>query len=244
MRYWLNSNAQSLPRFKKALLTPGGLCLVAGVLLVIFCLWWFVAGRQYPKRDFTHKNIITTVFWVGETENESNGFIANIASAWDANWLQSYGGVDSPDNRRGYVPAGFTPKENPFYFALPYDDIAEDGSYKPSAAWCQALSANPAKGHSWCKNAWIAIRSSGKIVYAQWEDVGPFEENDTAYVFGTNRPRNTEGERAGLDVSPAVRDYLGLSDVARTDWGFVRFDDVPDGPWKTTVTTSRGYRVN
>jgi hypothetical protein len=37
---------------------------------------------------------------------------------------------------------------------------------------------------------------------------------------------------AGLDVSPAVRDYLGLkqqTDV--TDWRFVDFSEVPRGPW-------------
>ena len=37
---------------------------------------------------------------------------------------------------------------------------------------------------------------------------------------------------AGLDVSPAVRDYLGMrggKDVC--DWKFVEARDVPPGPW-------------
>ena len=36
---------------------------------------------------------------------------------------------------------------------------------------------------------------------------------------------------AGLDVSPAVRDFLGLASTDVTDWKFVEFRDVPYGPW-------------
>jgi hypothetical protein len=36
---------------------------------------------------------------------------------------------------------------------------------------------------------------------------------------------------AGLDVSPAVRDYLGIESTDVTDWKFVDFKDVPLGPW-------------
>ena len=43
----------------------------------------------------------------------------------------------------------------------------------------------------------------------------------------------------GLDVSPAVRDYLGLSGMNRTVWQFVDASKVPDGPWKQVVTTSQ-----
>jgi hypothetical protein len=34
-----------------------------------------------------------------------------------------------------------------------------------------------------------------------------------------------------LDVSPAVRDYLGLGDIDFCDWRFVDFTRVPLGPW-------------
>ena len=37
---------------------------------------------------------------------------------------------------------------------------------------------------------------------------------------------------AGLDVSPAVRDYLGLGPMSLTDWQFVEVRDVPPGPWR------------
>jgi hypothetical protein len=36
-----------------------------------------------------------------------------------------------------------------------------------------------------------------------------------------------------LDVSPAVRDYLGLQPTDVTDWQFVNTQDVPPGPWRS-----------
>ena len=36
---------------------------------------------------------------------------------------------------------------------------------------------------------------------------------------------------AGLDVSPAVRDFLGLTGMDVTSWRFVDFPDIPPGPW-------------
>ena len=52
-----------------------------------------------------------------------------------------------------------------------------------------------------------------------------------ACVFGNERPKPNLNKGAGLDVSPAVRDYLGMSDTDVTDWKFVDFDEVPPGPW-------------
>jgi hypothetical protein len=50
-------------------------------------------------------------------------------------------------------------------------------------------------------------------------------------VFGPERPLPNLNKGAGLDVSPAVRDYLGMDDTDMTDWKFVDFDEVPTGPW-------------
>ena len=88
------------------------------------------------------------------------------------------------------------------------------------------------------KNQWVKIISGSSTCYAQWEDVGPFGEDDVRYVFGMKRPRNPTNNHAGLDVSPAVRDCLGLVDgVTPTSWRFVDAADVPPGPWQTIVTT-------
>ena len=36
---------------------------------------------------------------------------------------------------------------------------------------------------------------------------------------------------AGVDVSPAVRDYLGLGSLGLVDWRFVEQGNLPIGPW-------------
>ncbi len=189
-----------------------------------------------------HKNITVTYFWIGEPADSENGYIPNSESSWDINWQAHYGGVDDPNNRSGFYPAAFIPKENPFYFALPYDDYDSTGNRRQSAYkqiyW--------AKGKIWsayesmCKNRWIKIIKGSKTVYAQWEDCGPFFYNDSNYVFGTSLPMNqTQNNSSGLDISPAVRDYLGISGLDIIDWQFVDSIDVPNGPWKLIITTSQ-----
>ncbi len=191
-----------------------------------------------------HRNIVTTVFWVGEPADNSNGYVGNSASAWDDSWQRHFGGLDSPVQRTAFRPIAFVPGENTFYTALPYSDVNENGDRKPTATRCPQFYYHASQPFSWCKNSWIAISHADKTVYAQWEDSGPFESDDTAYVFGTSQPRNHFGERAGLDVSPAVRDYLSLQDVDHTDWRFMAADSIPNGPWHSVVTIFPGTQVN
>src|SRR5262249_32908549 len=130
-----------------------------------------------------------------------------------------------------------------FYFALPFNDLDTNGVRKAAAPqiipW--ARRTHVARGDSWLMNHWIKIVAHGRAAYAQWEDVGPFLENDAAYVFGSARPSNLDGVGAGLDVSPAVHDFLGLGDVSKTRWQFVSAAQVPPGPWKQVVTTSHVF---
>lgn len=190
------------------------------------------------------KTVTTTYFWVGEPADSDNDFISNAMSAWDGSWQKDFGGFDDPFNRKGYWPALFKPKENPFYFALPYNDMTIDGKRKDTAKSCPNASSMIQVPHSWCKNSWIMIKANGKTVYAQWEDVGPFESDDSDYVFGKSKPKNNFGSKAGLDVSPAVKDYLSLKDVDTCSWKFVSASLVPKGPWKEVVTASKGYLVH
>ena len=198
-----------------------------------------VSGTEY----LLHKNISTTYFWAGEEADADNKNISNLPSAWDEDWVKHFGGIDNPKKRNGFYPAGFTPKENPFYFALPYNDFDSKGNQKNYSVALTMWDPNEKIGaeQSMCKNQWIKITKDGKTVYAQWEDVGPFGEDDKAYVFGGATPKSKENSHAGLDVSPAVHDYLGLSDVDKTDWQFVDASAVPDGPWKKIVTTSQVF---
>lgn len=190
------------------------------------------------QTTFIHEQIVATEFWVGEPADADNAGITNTSSTWDENWQQHYGGIDDPADREGYAPAAFTPLQNPFYAALPYSDFDSQGNRKASASNCLQLGGNANSQTSWCKNNWIAITYGEKTAYVQWEDAGPFGENDTSYVFGTGRPQNKLGAGASIDLSPATGDYLGLSGLDKVNWHFVRYNDVPNGPWKQIITNN------
>ncbi len=190
--------------------------------------------------QFSHSGVTTTVFWVGEEASADNNNIHNNSSAWVEDWLNAFGGVDNPSARNGYLPTGFTPKENPFYIALPYNDLDENGVRKSTASKCGATSSK----YSWCKNSWVAVRCQGKVAYGQWEDAGPNGEDDVNYVFGNALPLNQFDTKAGLDVSPAIRDYLSLSGENKCDWTLVNFANVPDGPWKQIITSTPSYEAS
>lgn len=182
------------------------------------------------------KDAIATVFWVGEDATDDNGFIHNSASAWDGAWMTHFGGVDDPHLRCDWRPCAFMPKENPFYVALPYNDIDDQGVKKADADIIPWNDASQQK--SVLKNRWIHVVHAGKSCYGQWEDVGPFFEDDSAYVFGSAaKPKNTYGVSAGIDLSPALRDCLGADGLSDVRWRHVDAGEVPAGPWKTIITT-------
>jgi hypothetical protein len=157
--------------------------------------------------------ITATTFWVGEPPTPNDP--GNLASAWDPNWTTT------------------SKSQNSFYVALPYNDIA-DGHTKPEARsiipWFKQAFVRD--GQSVLKNKWIAIRKGSRVCYAQWEDVGPFQVDHWQYVFGNERPRPNVNRDAGIDLSPAIRDYLGMSGMDQCDWKFVEAKEVPQGPWK------------
>lgn len=193
-----------------------------------------------------HTNITATVFWVGEPVG--NGSSENNAiSAWDDAWQKHFGCFDNPTSRTYYFPTGCTPKENPFYLDLPYNDFTEQGTRKADALnvvpW--AKEKNWSSTESLMKNRWVKISRASFVCYGQVEDAGPYEYNDSAYVFGQNdaRPKSLEANNAGLDVSPALRDCLhftGLNnDENQVNWQFIEQTNVPPGPWKNTITSSQ-----
>src|SRR6266496_1306802 len=192
------------------------------------------SSRPTTQRFPWKTNIVTTVFWIGGPKETYVS--VRTASAWDPNWIQNYGGVDNPDPsaRRSYIPVAFIPRQNPFYCALPYNDVV-NGQFKPEAPsvipWFKQAYSGP--GQSVCKGRWVAIRKGNRTCYAQWEDCGPFRTDHFQYVFQNERPKPNLNDGAGLDVSPAVRDYLRLQPTDTTDWQFVEARDVPPGPWRS-----------
>ncbi len=182
------------------------------------------------------RTVVTTVFWCGEQPTENNP-TPNDKSAWDQNWMKNFGGYDNPNQREGFSPKTFVPKLNPFYVALPYNDIGKDYRHRPEAAevipWF--WEKYQGDGISVCKGRWLAIHYQGKICYAQWEDVGPFEIDHHEYVFGKENARVNRNQGAGLDISPAVRDFLEMPSGERVEWKFVEDYEVPKGPWKSLI---------
>jgi hypothetical protein len=176
------------------------------------------------------ENIVATTFWIGEPRSSGNP--SNTRSAWDSGWMAHYGGEDSPTQRIDLLPTGFTPRQNPFYIALPYSDVSK-GHTKPEAAqiipWFKSSFSQD--GHSVLKDHWVAIRRGARVCYAQWEDAGPFRTDHWQYVFGNERPLSNQNHDAGIDLSPAVRDFLNIGGMDSVDWKFVEFSNVPAGPW-------------
>lgn len=199
-----------------------------------------IIENNYPL----HKNITATVFWVGEPVG--NGSSENNAlSSWDDEWQENFGGYDNPFCRDGYYPCWFTPKENPFYVSVPFNDFDDDGQRKLIAykivpwsddrVWTDEISM--------MKNRWVKIIHNDNTCYGQVEDTGPYQYNDYNYVFDNTKPVNTLANSAGMDVSPALRDclvFIGLNNALnKINWQFIDYENVPDGPWKEKITTSQ-----
>jgi len=176
--------------------------------------------------------IITTMFWIGEGSTPISS-TTNVQSSWDEDWLPNNHGSDSPYNRNGYASGNHASTLNPFYVALPFNDLAFPDKARRwlPAGWYRR--PKDGKQVSACKDRWVEIKNQrGDYCYAQWEDVGPLNYSDAEYVFGGERPNGLGDNHAGLDVSPAVAQYLGIDGKNRlTSWRFVDDEDVRPGAW-------------
>lgn len=195
------------------------------------------AQIRYPWK--TH--VTCTIFWIGEQPTQRNP-TPNCKSSWDQKWAENFGGYDDPDparriadHARGeFRPKAFIPQLNPFYIALPYNDVQGWGRHKPEASrvipWFHRM--RPAPGKTVLKGRWLQIYNGSRSCFAQWEDCGPWVTNDWEYVFGDKPPKTKQNGAAGIDISPAVRDYLDLRSGQKVHWRFVEAGQVPHGPWK------------
>lgn len=213
-------------------------------------------GRRYPL----HTRIVATTFWVGEIFDPSSSDGSQVISTYDAHWMQHYGGCDGAVingkcrterrvARNGFFPTRMTPRENPFYLDLPFDDINDPAAFSQRAQVVPWANDPGYSGHaddpnfSYMKNRWVKLMRDGRTCYGQVEDAGPGQYDDHRYVFGADdrRPANRRYNGAGLDVSPALTGCLSFSELngddSRVDWKFVDEVDVPAGPWKRLVTT-------
>ncbi|MEU4672876.1 hypothetical protein AB0F91_34155 [Amycolatopsis sp. NPDC023774] len=219
-----------------------------------------LAPPSVPSSFPWHTGIVATTFWVGEIFDPNAEDGSQVESAYDDRWLDHYGGCDGVVTAEtcdteprtaanGFFPTRMTPRENPFYLDLPFDDVGDEVAHRQRAAvvpWASddrysARVSDP--GFSLLKNRWVRIRHAGKVCYGQIQDAGPGRYDDAKYVFGTDdaRPANDRFNGAGTDVSPALNGCLGFAELNgendRVDWQFVDDSEVPPGPWKIIVTT-------
>ncbi|MEU6645722.1 hypothetical protein ABZ863_24670 [Saccharomonospora sp. NPDC046836] len=211
-----------------------------------------------PGRYPVHRDIVATTFWVGEVFDPDAPDGSQVLSAYDSSWLENYGGCDGiivdgtcqteprrPDN--DYFPTAMTPRENPFYLDLPYDDVNDPRGFAdrdrivPWAGEPRYRAYSGDRSVSYLKNRWVRITRGNRTCYGQIQDAGPGEYYDHEYVFGTARPANRRYNNAGMDVSPALNGCLGFTELNGqrdlVDWQFVDDDEVPPGPWTRIVTT-------
>jgi hypothetical protein len=185
----------------------------------------FTTAPQAPRTAFQWKTaILAERFYIGEAKHEAN--------EWNKGWNTS-SLKDDPDNRNGFASGDHASTINPFYVALPFNDLAYPDKAKQylPLAWQQSAK----NGKSVCQHRWVEIKMEdgfGHICYAQWEDVGPLRNDHVEYLFGPERPDT--GNRAGIEVSPAVAAYLGFSNIKgpiNVRWRFIDDNDVPPGQW-------------
>ncbi|HZE14276.1 MAG TPA: hypothetical protein VE197_00385 [Mycobacterium sp.] len=229
--------------FSRPLVRLGGACaalaVVAGALLVPD------GGHPRAAAYPWHPKITATVFWCGEAAGPSNANISNRQSAYDLHWGRHCS------------------RENQFYVALPYADHLDSGKLNPDNRRIPWHSRATSPRQSEMKNRWVEVqRQSGRrriTAFGQVEDVGPSKYrsakrvSDPDYVFGpvrqdarrpiTVKPKNTFGEKAGIDLSPALARYLGIKIdgsgiVSWRFWYSPQAAAIPRGPWKKVVTTS------
>ncbi|MET1036994.1 MAG: hypothetical protein ABW075_01890 [Aeromicrobium sp.] len=211
-------------------------------------------GTSYPW----HTNIVATTFWVGEIFDPDAEDGSQMLSAYDDNWYKNYGGCDGrwvggdcKTERRvasnGYFPRTMTPKQNPFYLDLPFDDLNDRiarATRSKVVPWMKAKNwrAVARSGRSVMKNRWVKITRNGRTCYGQIQDAGPGTYHDARYVFSSKnrRPASKRYNNSGMDVSPALNGCLKFSSLNgqndKVNWRFVDAVDVPPGPWTRIVT--------
>ncbi|MFY1621055.1 hypothetical protein [Micromonospora sp. WMMD736] len=213
--------------------------------------------HEYPW----HLDIVATTFWVGEILDPVAIDGSQMISTYDSNWYENYGGCDGVivdgvcdteprDASNGYFPKNMTPRQNPFYLDLPFDDINNEAAFAMRGHVVPWADEPAYRGRaddrsiSFMKNRWVELHRNGRRCYGQIQDAGPAVYDDAAYVFGDGqvRPASTRFNGAGLDVSPALNGCLGFNDLNgssdRVDWRFVDDSQVPEGPWTRIITTS------
>ena len=125
----------------------------------------------------------------------------------------------------------------------------EDAAVEAATQWLTLLDAGEVR-RSWAQSAKIfrnnvSIEDYEKMIEDSRAGLGKLTSRSLRSAHARrslpNAPRGRyvvvefdsafENNKAGIDVSPAVRDYLGLKSGGKLHWRFVEFGGVPRGPW-------------
>ena len=147
----------------------------------------------------------------------------------------NYGGFDNPDpsRRHDYIPVIYVPRQNPFYCALPYNDVSH-GQFKPEAPMVVP----------WFRQAYVrtgAFGLQGPLGRDPPRQPGLLRAMGRLRTFPHRSLPIRFPERAAETEPEPRRRSRCLAGGARlsrprptdvTDWQFVEVRDVPPGPWR------------
>ena len=105
----------------------------------------------------------------------------------------------------GFFPTRMTPRENPFYLDLPFDDVNNAAAFSQRAQLIPWADDPGYAGHahdpafSYMKNRWVELMRDGRTCYGQIEDAGP-EPTTTTGTFRHRQPPSGQQalQRSGL----------------------------------------------
>ena len=128
--------------------------------------------------------------------------------------------LDDPDHRDGFRPASFSPAQNPFYIALPYNDVTSGGRHRPEASevipWFwrdyrgDGISVARAIGWRCTATAWY-VMPSGKM----WVRSRP----TTGNMFSARNPRDRTATATPASISAQPPGIISGSRAARPSNG-------------------------
>lgn len=102
-----------------------------------------------------------------------------MPTAWDSDASQRFGGYDGasgsdssvtdvPRNSNGIVTE-FTPRHNPYYFALPAGEFDENGLIPGARERSPWANEETGEEESLFKGRWIRVTGGQSTIYAQWD---------------------------------------------------------------------------
>jgi len=180
---------------------------------------------------------------LGWRRGRANYPVSNYRSSWERIGQAITADLTTRSStRRNYNSGGIYPLQIPSIVRC-RTTMSRTASLKPEAPLVIHGSNRPTRDwSSVCKDRWVAIRKENRTCYAQWEDCGPFRTDHFQYVFQMNGQANLN-EGAGLDVSPAVRDYLRLQPTDTNRLAICRgagcaFGSLEELPGENTISSS------